>query len=721
MKKIMFLVAGLLVGFSAFAANLSLTAEPWKLNAIQGEMPKEWLTREFDDSAWAVQKLPGQWQELKQFETYYGKMAYRHQFDFQAQPGKTDYLRFNGVFYNCNIWLNGYYLGRHTGYFAPFEFDITNQLRAKNILVLEIANPDQEGEHNKTHVTGVFGGWDVINPLENEGGIWREVEIVETGQARLRHVWIGTEKIENDTAKIMLYGEMRSQILSVAPYKITIDLTPENFSGAPFHLEFELKGEPGVNYFKKEFTLEKPALWNTWDRGKPNLYRVKVTSWLDGKPQDETSFLTGIRTIEKRCQDSQKRQGLCWQFVLNGKPIFIRGNNYAPSDAFLARTKPETISKDIELARASYYDMLRVHAHVDRPEFYDAADRAGILLWQDFPLQGQYEHHSVVWKESREQAMEMVWLLGSHPAIALWSCQNEPAPSKYDWDVKVLDTELKRILELTDPTRPVNLGSGIILETDGHLYYGWYISKADQLPKMFSLPMFKRLIIFLTEFGAQAFPNYDDSIKFMDPDISKIVWDEVQKKYLLQKYNMDKYVTLGPGMDLKAYIAATQAYQARLQKFHIDLFRSVKYKYNWGMVTFLFNDAQPAITWAVVDYWRQPKQAYYAIQQSFSPVYAFCRWQFDPYRKGSTIKLPLFIVNDLLETYSGEVKAQVTHDGKIVYENKWTAKLEPDMPAQQIGEIVFKADSPGDYRLNLILSAPGLEKPVENVTVLMIK
>jgi len=721
MKKILVLGAGIFFAFSALAGNLSLTGREWRLKPFTGEMDQTWLKYDFDDSGWLAQEQPGQWQMLPEFEfQQFGPMAYRLKFDFQAQPGKTYYLRFNGVFYSCNVWLNGYYLGRHSGYFAPFEFETTNQLRPKNILLVSVENNDQEGEHLKTRITGVFGYWDVISPLRNEGGIWRGVEIVETGRARFRHLWIGTTALAGEDARIMFYGEMRSQELKVAPYQITLDLEPENFSGRSYHLEFELQGEPGVNYFKKEFSLEKPALWNTWDRGKPNLYRVKVNSILDGRVQDQAEFLTGIRAIEKKCQPGEKKEGLCWQFVLNGKPIFIRGNNYAPGDAFLARAGREVYEKDLKLAIGSFYNLLRVHAHIDRPEFYELCDRYGILLWQDFPLQGHYAESGQVWKAAREQAMEMVWLLGSHPSIALWSCQNEPAPLKSDWNVKTLDTELKRILTLTDPTRPVNLASGLILETDGHLYLGWYISEPDQLPKLLKMPMFKRLIIFVTEFGAQAFPNYENAIKFMDADLSKIIWPDLEKYYMLQKKIMDERVPLESGMDLKQYISATQDYQARIQKYHIDWLRSLKYTQNWGIVSFLFNDPEPNISWAVVDYWRSPKKAYYAIQQSFQPVYAFCRWQFAPYKKGSRVSLPVFVVNDLLECYSGEVRAEITRDGKTVYENKWQATLDSDMPAKQIGEITFKADSPGDYNLTLTLSAPGLDKPVENLTVLKV-
>jgi len=721
MKKILVLLAGFFLAFSGTAKNYSLTGEAFRLKPFEGEPDQAWMTYQFDDSAWLSQKQPAQWQMLPEFEWKYGgKMFYRAKFDFKPEPGKNYFLRFNGVFYYAKVWLNGENLGTHAGYFSPFEFDVSRLLKERNILAIEVNCPYEEGEHKKRHVTGVFGYWDVISWKRNPGGIWREVEIVEVGNARLKNVWLGTTGLTGENANIQLSGEMLSMSSERETYKVLVDLEPENFSGKSFHLEFGLDAAPGKSSFAKKFTLEKPSLWNTWDRGSPNLYRVTVKSVLNGSVQDQAQFLTGIRTVEKRCQKGQRQEGLCWEFALNGKPIYIRGNNYAPADAYLARALPETYRKDIALARDSYYNMIRVHAHVDRPELYEQCDRAGIMIWQDFPLQGMYAHEQGILDEATNQAPEMVYLLGSHPSVVFYSCQNEPAVTANDWDVRVMDKKLKKILETTDPTRPVNLGSGIVLMTDAHLYYGWYISKADGFPPAMHYPFLKESMAFITEFGAQAFPDYEDSVKFMDPDIKKLDWSDLEEHYVLQKKNMDKYVPVSPGWDLKTYINATQEYQARIQKFHIDWIRSVKYKVNWGMVTFLFNDANPAVTWAVVDYWRDPKQAYYAISQSFQPVYAFTTWRFGPYPTGKTISLPIFVVNDLLQSYRGDVSAQVTHQGGKILEKSWAVKLEPDMPSKKIGDISFQPERAGDYELKLTVSAPGLEKPAQNLTVLKV-
>ena len=176
MKKFAVVAVGILFAFAVLAKDYSLTDQPFKLKPFEGNPDKAWMAYDFDDSSWISQKQPAQWQMLPQFDwKYSGKMFYRAKFDFKPEPGKTYYLRFDGVFYSADIWLNGYYMGKHTGYFAPFEFDATSQLRDKNVLAVEVDCPREKGMNDKTQIMGVWSYWDVISWSRSPGGIWRDV------------------------------------------------------------------------------------------------------------------------------------------------------------------------------------------------------------------------------------------------------------------------------------------------------------------------------------------------------------------------------------------------------------------------------------------------------------------------------------------------------------------------------------------------------------------
>ena len=126
----------------------------------------------------------------------------------------------------------------------------------------------------------------------------------------------------------------------------------------------------------------------------------------------------------------------------------------------------------MNLAVDANLDLLRIHAHVTRLELYDAADAAGLLLWQDLPLQWGYARGTR--KQAVRQAREMVDLLGTTRAIALWCAHNEPlaidlqpgepirardvaqtAASMFlpTWNKDVLDRSIARALHKADPTR----------------------------------------------------------------------------------------------------------------------------------------------------------------------------------------------------------------------------------------------------------------------------
>src|SRR3546814_16172342 len=113
-----------------------------------------------------------------------------------------------------------------------------------------------------------------------------------------------------------------------------------------------------------------------------------------------------------------------WVVSFNGERLFCKGANLAPTRMALGDATPAELAADVELAKDAGLDLLRVHGHVGRPETYDAADRAGMLLWQDFPLPWGYprstRHHA------HRQAPALVALPPPPPPVAAWSGHTPP-------------------------------------------------------------------------------------------------------------------------------------------------------------------------------------------------------------------------------------------------------------------------------------------------------
>ena len=110
--------------------------------------------------------------------------------------------------------------------------------------------------------------------------------------------------------------------------------------------------------------------------------------------------------------------------LVNGERMFLKGASYAPARALLGDADDELIRADVDRALDANLDLLRVHTHVAPPALYDAADEAGLLLWQDLPMEGGYARG--VRKQAARQARAMVELLGHHPSIVMWCAHDAP-------------------------------------------------------------------------------------------------------------------------------------------------------------------------------------------------------------------------------------------------------------------------------------------------------
>src|SRR5262249_5639809 len=142
----------------------------------------------------------------------------------------------------------------------------------------------------------------------------------------------------------------------------------------------ELALASGRNQLSFNLDVERPPRW--WPRrlGAQPRCRVVVEVIAGDAVSDSRERTTAFRAV--RCRD--------WTFTINGERMFTMGSNHGPTRMALAEATVEELQRDVDLALDANLDLLRVHGHVTRQEFYDAADERGLLLWQDFPLQWGY-------------------------------------------------------------------------------------------------------------------------------------------------------------------------------------------------------------------------------------------------------------------------------------------------------------------------------------------
>lgn len=612
-----------------------------------------------DDSSWTDIKVPANWY-LEGYDIS-GIAWYKKQFHLsEALKGKRISLNFGGVDYTTDIWLNGHYLGSHEGYFQPFSFDVTDAvaLGAENTLLVKVNSPlETVGEDWSLHkrlIKGIFahhdtrpgGAWSDRAQERNTGGIWADVNLEVHEVAHIEAVQVSPKLyLEKNQATAKVAFQIALQQNSKLATKVRITLKPENFSAQETTTtQIQQILQPGKNQITVPITVNNPHLWWPWDQGEPNLYAIDIAVLKKNKIIDSQRVIFGFRSVN---YDKEKQ---VW--LINGKRLFLRGTNYIATQ-WLSEMTAARFGYDIGLMKNANVNIVRVHAHITAADFYRQCDEAGLLIWQDFPLQWGYADDETFRNNAVKQAQEMVGLFYNHPSIIMWSMINEPV-----WDAewmkykyhsyrkdynKQLTDALYQAIEPLDKTRYVHPYSS----TAEHPWLGWYSGSWLDYNKPTKIAM-------VAEYGAQALPDLSSLRKIFNENELWPVTDKQWQKW--EYHNFQRKETfenakVPRGDSIAEFIQNTQQYQAKLIKLAAESYRRQRYQPVNSIFQFMFVEDWPSMNWGVVDYWRTPKPGYYALKQAYQPVLPSIAWEKESFNSGEAAQFSLWVINDLLKSF----------------------------------------------------------------------
>jgi beta-mannosidase len=664
---------------------------------------------------------------------------YRRWLDVLIGADQRAFLIFDGIDYLSAVFVNGQEIGRHEGMFSRQVYEITRALRAdtaaealphaslgrrtseiavrlwgssalprRRLSLLERAWGWLADRIDPTG-TGAFPdrmasvkcqmsfGWDFAPPIRTMG-IWDDVWLVVTGRVFIEDAYVKSQipGAASQTARLTVQVIVDSdQSRSV---QARVQVHPANFDGpdwgpAFFNLDLPL----GRSVHKLTFDLPHPQLWEPWDRGFPHLYKLVISlhsSSSISQPLDSVSTRFGIRHIA--LED--------WTFTLNGCREFIRGVNWVPADSLPGRLRRDDYVELLNIAQMAGVNLLRVWGGGLREKraFYDLCDELGLLVWQEFPFACSflgYFPREVGWLGLVErECSAIVQATRNHPALALWCGGNEFSPRRNH----PLVGTLARVVEAHDGTRPflpVSPSPGDAHNWD--VWHGKYPLHAYRQEKA----------RFLSEFGLQAPPS-GETLRTCLPEAE--LWPpgpgwEIHKAELGKLW---RYVdlTLSPALSLtgrggggegeaslKQFILASQRAQVLGLQIAIEHVRRRKGE-TGGVCLWQFNEPWPAISWAIVDYRRQPKLAYQRLKDLYNPVLVGLTFSPACYQAGDTLQAEVWAVNDSLEGLNG-CRLLIKLDGVRIYEVQ--VKLPPDS-TQVIGTLRHQfLSEPGDLKLAL--------------------
>ncbi|HEX6312105.1 MAG TPA: hypothetical protein VF152_10805, partial [Acidimicrobiia bacterium] len=354
----------------------------WRATPAVGDLHRRFVEPGFDDGDWPTLTVPGHWRSAPDFATADGPVLYRRRFGVAADtaPGTRRFLVLDGVFYYGDVWLDAGYLAATEGYFFPHTVEVTDALRAgdEHVLAIEVACPRQTDRTAKRIVTGVFSHWDNLDPTWNPGGLWRPVRVTETGPVRLARMSCVCVEASEERGRLRLDLTLDPTV-EPEPAPLPVRLTARVTGPVPGDAllveatrDVHLAG--GDNHLGWTLDVDRPPRWWPWRLGEPpHRVELEVVVEVNGETSDVRRLRTAFREVRMRR----------WQLTVNGERMYPMGSNQGPTRMALAEATPEELARDVQLAVDANLDLLRIHAHVTLPALYDAADAAGLLLWQD--------------------------------------------------------------------------------------------------------------------------------------------------------------------------------------------------------------------------------------------------------------------------------------------------------------------------------------------------
>ena len=364
---------------------------------------------------------------------------YRKAFAVPASyKGKTVWLKFNGINYRANVWLNGKQIAKDddvAGAWRTYEFNVTAAAKpgAENVLAVQVFSPT---EHD---LAITFVDWNPAPPDKNMG-LWREVYLTTSGPVALRYPTVVsklnmpandsaqltvTAQVKNGTS-LTVQGKLKGQIGDVA-FEQDVVLQPNESKDITFTPD---------KYSQLVFT--NPRLWWPRQMGQPNLYPLTMEFVQGGGfVSDRTTTEFGIREITSDFNSVGGRA-----FHINGKNILIRGGGWTPD--LMMRENSERLHDELRYVRDMGLNTVRLEGKLETQEFFDLADRQGILVmagwcccdfWERWP-RWQPKDFEIAKQSLRDQ----IYRLRSHPSIVMWlnGSDNPPPP---DVEQMYLDVE----------------------------------------------------------------------------------------------------------------------------------------------------------------------------------------------------------------------------------------------------------------------------------------
>jgi len=677
-------------------ATTSLNKSPWKV-AMQPDVKESgeqisgpgyaadsWLPAQVPGTAFGayviagVEKEPSYGENANQVDQgkYYKNYWYRTEFIVPAEyfQGGRVWLNLDGVHRDADVYVNGTKVGSMKGFLQRGRYDVTALVHrdGENVLaVLAYHMVLLDGKNTGNSAAPAIlcsRGWDWMPKVPGlNTGIYKDVYLTHTEEVSLLDPWIRSDlpkltradlsvQVEvANASSLSVVGELAGEINpGKIPFAKTVTLKPRETQT----ITLNVANTPSLRVIN-------PKLWWPNGYGEPNLYTAHLEFRAGGKVSDQKDVSFGIKKY------SYVTENQVLHFYINGVRLFLKGGSWGAPEFMLRNRAASDYDTRVRFHKEQNFNTIRNWmGAVPDEAFYQACDRYGILIWDEF------------WTASRggnpadldiyfANSIEKIKQVRNHPSIALWCCQNEGTP----------------LPELTDPLREIvrvhdgddrkyipnsargddRIGGS---KNDNNLSGSgpWY---ALDLTNYFTGVMTKRGVEqpygLRSELGMATFTSFDSFKKFMPKENwwpRNHMW---AKHYFSGGGKPDIYVhqigeRYGEAADIEDFCRKAQLLNLEAMKAMFEGWLDHSDRDSSGLIIWMSHPAYPVFVWQTYDYYYDTTGAYWGSKTACEPVHIYWNIHDDRIRVVNTtgktmnnLKADLWIYNQ-----DGKEKAHQT-------------------------------------------------------------
>ncbi len=463
-------------------------------------------------------------------------------------------------------------------------------------------------------------GWD-WGPRLVTAGIWRDIRLEAWTANRLDHVRIA-----------QIHRADGGVILEFTPELARPDAQVSLTGTVSLH------GRPVAAIDAGRARIAKPQLWWPAGQGAQPLYEIALTARdAAGRTLGTLDQRIGLRTIalDRSCD----RWGEAFRFLVNGRPVFLKGANWIPAHSFVAGLRRADYARDLRAAAAANMNAIRVWGGgiYESEDFYDLCDELGLLVWQDFMFACTlYPGDRAFLASVRREAEHQVRRLRHRACLALWCGNNELAMLnprlsesgfRRDYE-KLFHRTLPAVLAAHDPATPYWPSSpwrGTIArrahadgEKSGDTHF-WDVWHARHPVKDYERWAFR----FVSEFGMQSYSSPATNARFAPAGETNIfgptmenhqknrAGNQIILDYVSRRYRLPS--------SQAGLIYLSQLNQAYCMQVGVEHYRRLMPRC-MGALYWQLNDCWPVASWSSIEFTGRWKALHHAARRFFAPA-----------------------------------------------------------------------------------------------------